>query len=159
MRNEGRMERETVTVSRKEIHRFELLQHVLDGELTLKAVAEALGVSYQQAKRFNAKAAEAGLAGLVHGNRGRAPAHAKGEALRPRGFLHRGDDGHEHRRLQHLHQGELHHGRAPHPGGELYRHAHQWGLPVNRELHGYFLELPDGLVLELQRRRNQLPVL
>ncbi len=78
------MERETVTVSRKEIHRFELLQYVLEEKLTLQAVAEALGVSYRQAKRLKAKAAESGLAGMVHGNRGRVPAHAKGEAVRQR---------------------------------------------------------------------------
>ena len=78
------MEHETVTVSKEEMKRFELLQYVLDEKLTLTAVAEALGVSYRQARRLKAKVAEAGLQGLGHGNRGRAPAHAKGKAVRAR---------------------------------------------------------------------------
>ena len=49
------MEHEGVYVSKKELRRYELLQKVTDGRLTLCQVREALGVSYRHAKRLKAK--------------------------------------------------------------------------------------------------------
>jgi len=71
------MEHKGLYVSQRDIRRWELLQRVVDGKLTLRQVTEALGVSYRQAKRLKAKVAAEGLAGLVHGNRGRPP-HNRG---------------------------------------------------------------------------------
>ena len=68
-------------MSHKDIRRWELLQRVVDGKLTLCQVTEALGVSYRQAKRLKVKVAAEGLPGLVHGNRGRHP-HNRGEEAR-----------------------------------------------------------------------------
>jgi len=62
-----------IMVSRKEIHRAHVLKQVLEGQLALNAAAPILGVSYRQAKRLKKAFAEADLAGLAHGNRGRTP--------------------------------------------------------------------------------------
>jgi len=43
------MEHEGLYVSKKDVRRYELLQKVVDGRLTLSQVREALGVSYRQA--------------------------------------------------------------------------------------------------------------
>lgn len=84
LRYRGRMEHEGRYVSQREIRRYELVQKVLDEKLTLGQVTEALGMSYRQALRLKAKVAAEGLAGLVHGNRGRPPANQGEEALRAR---------------------------------------------------------------------------
>ena len=78
------MEHEELYVSKQSIRRYELLQKVGDGRLTLRQVTEALGVSYRQAKRLKAKVAALGLQALLHGNRGRPPANRTDEALRAR---------------------------------------------------------------------------
>ena len=78
------METGNIVVSKEGIRRYELLQKVIDGALSLRQVTEALGVSYRQARRLKAKVAVSGLQGLLHGNRGRVPAHTKEEALRER---------------------------------------------------------------------------
>ncbi len=72
------MEREGLYVSKRDVRRYEMLQKVTAGSLTLRQVTEALGVSYRQAKRLKAKVKAQGLAGLCHGNRGR-PAHNQSE--------------------------------------------------------------------------------
>ena len=71
-------------MSQKDIRRYELLQKVLEESLTLAVAAPALGVSYRQAKRLKAKVKAQGLAGLLHGNRGRAPHNRCEEAQRAR---------------------------------------------------------------------------
>lgn len=78
------MEDKGLYVSQKDMRRYELLQKVLDESLTLAAAAPALGVSYRQAKRLKAKVAAGGLAGLLHGNRGRSPHNRCEEAQRRR---------------------------------------------------------------------------
>ena len=67
-----------------EWRRYQLLRAVEEGKLTLREVTEALGIGYRQAKRLKGKLAAAGPAGLLHGNRGRAPGHALDEELRAR---------------------------------------------------------------------------
>lgn len=59
-------------MSRKERRRLTVLVKVREGELTLSAAAEALEVSYRQAKRIWNRYRTAGDAGLVHRSRGRA---------------------------------------------------------------------------------------
>ena len=78
------MEHKGLYVSQRDIRRYELLRKVEDGKLTLCQVTEALGVSYRQAKRLKVKVADSGLAGLVHGNRGRTPHNRPEEARRAR---------------------------------------------------------------------------
>lgn len=62
---------ETITMSRKERRRLEVLSRVKSGRLTLTKAAELVGLSYRQAKRVFARYRESGDQGLVHGLRGR----------------------------------------------------------------------------------------
>ena len=78
------MEDKGLYVSQKDIRRYELLQKVVDESLTLSQVTQALGVSYRQAKRLKAKVMAQGLAGLLHGNRGRPPHNRAQQPLRVR---------------------------------------------------------------------------
>jgi len=78
------MENKGLYVSQKDIRRWELLQKVGDGKLTLCQVTEGLGVSYRQAKRLKARVTAQGLAGLCHGNRSRPPHNRLGQELRTR---------------------------------------------------------------------------
>lgn len=70
-----------IRISQKELTRYDVLRRVLDGVISLKEASQYLGVSYRQAKRLKKKAEE-GAAGLVHGNRGRAPSNKLSEGLR-----------------------------------------------------------------------------
>jgi len=58
-----------ITISQKELTRYDVLRRVLDGTISLADAAGYMGVSYRQAKRLK-KRAEEGAAGLAHGNRG-----------------------------------------------------------------------------------------
>jgi len=78
------MEDKGLYVSQKDMRRYELLQQVVHGALTLAQVTPALGVSYRQAKRLKAKVTLQGMAGLCHGNRGRLPHNRCQEAQRDR---------------------------------------------------------------------------
>jgi len=69
-------------MSSKELQRYHLLQSVLDGKLTLTAAATTLGLSLRQARRLKSKVAAGGATGVIHGNRGRAPAHAMSAEVR-----------------------------------------------------------------------------
>jgi len=57
---------------------------VLDGRLALVEAAEKMGVSYRQAKRLKKSFESDGIAGLIHGNQGRAPANKTPDDLRLR---------------------------------------------------------------------------
>ena len=69
-------------MNNRELQRFHLLQSVLDGKVTLTAAATALGLSLRQARRLKGKVAAGGATGVIHGNRGRAPAHVVSAELR-----------------------------------------------------------------------------
>jgi transposase len=60
-------------MSKKERKRKVILEDVVRGRMRLKEAAPHLGVSYRQAKRQVSKYKALGDAGLVHGNRGKAP--------------------------------------------------------------------------------------
>ncbi len=62
--------------------RWQLLEKVRAGKLTLAAVTPALGLSYRQAQRLKAKVQAQGLKGLSHGNRSRPPANKAPQKLR-----------------------------------------------------------------------------
>ncbi len=63
---------ETITMSRKERLRLEVLSGVRDGGLSLTKAGALLAISYRQMKRLWSRYQSAGDAGLVHGLRGRA---------------------------------------------------------------------------------------
>lgn len=65
----------------REKTRIEAVQAVMDGRLTVAQAAQALNLSERQVYRSLAAAREQGLAGLVHGNRGRTPWNKGDEAL------------------------------------------------------------------------------
>jgi transposase len=65
----------------KDQQRIEVVQALMDSRLTLSQAAQVLGRSTRQVWRLLARARDEGLAGLLHGNRGRAPAHRSDERL------------------------------------------------------------------------------
>lgn len=78
------MERDTVSMSQKELTRYQLLGLVETGRITLQAASERMGLSYRQAKRWKKRYLAAGAAGLVHGNRGRPSPRGLSRELRAR---------------------------------------------------------------------------
>jgi transposase len=65
----------------REKTRIEAVQAVMDGRLTVAEAATALNLSERQVYRSLAAARQRGLAGVVHGNRGRVPWNKSDEAL------------------------------------------------------------------------------
>jgi transposase len=78
------MDHEHFAVTERQMKRWQLLEKVRAGKLTLAAVTPALAVSYRQAQRLKAKVQAGGLKGLSHGNRGRSPANKAQGKLRAR---------------------------------------------------------------------------
>ena len=70
---------ETISMSKGERKRLEVLSQVKSGGLTLVKGSELLGISYRQAKRLRARYEAAGDRGLVHGLRGK-PSNRLGKA-------------------------------------------------------------------------------
>src|SRR5215216_4429187 len=73
--------RETVSLTGTEQQRLVVLNRVLMGDLTAADAATALERSVRQVRRMLAAYRKEGAAALVHGNRGRTPAHALDPAL------------------------------------------------------------------------------
>jgi transposase len=65
----------------KDQQRIEVVQALMDARLTVAQAAQVLGRSERQVWRLLARARDKGLAGLLHGNRGRAPAHRSDDRL------------------------------------------------------------------------------
>lgn len=65
----------------KEQQRVEAIQALMDDRLSAAQTAQVLGRSERQVWRLLARAREDGLAGLLHGNRGRAPANKSDDRL------------------------------------------------------------------------------
>jgi transposase len=76
------MREEQLTLSGKELKRAQVLTRVLAGEWTECEAAEVLGLSVRQVRRLQAAYAEEGVQALVHGNRGRTPAHTLPASVR-----------------------------------------------------------------------------
>ncbi len=71
-------------MGQKELHRWQLMEMVTAGKITLKEASEKIGVSYRQGKRIRKAIRDRGIKGLIHGNRGR-PSHRRlGKKLRER---------------------------------------------------------------------------
>jgi transposase len=76
------MREERITLSATEQKRAWVLNRVLAGEWTQVEAAAALGLSARQVQRLRAAYAEEGVGALVHGNRGRPPAHTLAASVR-----------------------------------------------------------------------------
>lgn len=76
--------RETITVDARAQRRLDVLQHLDAGRLTAEQAARMLELSVRQVRRLLASYRSDGVAGLVHGNRGRSPAHRLPDELRER---------------------------------------------------------------------------
>lgn len=76
--------RETVTLNLEEQRRVLALNEVIGGRLTAREAGELLEVSERQVRRILAAYRKEGAAAVAHGNRGRKPVNALGEALRER---------------------------------------------------------------------------
>ena len=76
------MEEGGLVLKANDEQRIEVLIRLEAGLLTVAGAAVLLGVSERQARRLVAAYRERGPRGVVHGNRGRPPAHAVGADLR-----------------------------------------------------------------------------
>jgi transposase len=76
------MREEPITLSAREQKRAWVLTRVLAGQWTQQEAATTLDLSVRQVRRLQAAYAREGVAALVHGNRGRAPAHSIPETVR-----------------------------------------------------------------------------
>jgi transposase len=65
----------------KDGQRIEAVQALMDSRLSIAQTAHVLRLSERQVWRLLARAREEGLAGLLHGNRGRAPANRSDDRL------------------------------------------------------------------------------
>jgi transposase len=75
------MNREMVTLSKKENKRAMVLRGVDRGEVPVAEAGEVMGLSQRHVRRLLAKYRRDGPQGLAHGNRGRKPCHALDAAL------------------------------------------------------------------------------
>lgn len=73
---------ENVTLNEREQRRVIVLTQVVSGALSVAGAAERLQLSARQTKRLLAGFRREGVVALVHGNRGRQPAHALSEETR-----------------------------------------------------------------------------
>ena len=67
------MEKDNVTMSKKQLNRFEVLSKANDGYITVREAGNALGLSERQVKRLKKKVRDGGAAGVIHGNTGIQP--------------------------------------------------------------------------------------
>ncbi len=71
-----------LTLSKQDEQRAIVLSQVAAGILTVAEAAGLVGVGERQLRRLSAAYQRLGVRGIVHGNRGRAPAHATSPAVR-----------------------------------------------------------------------------
>ncbi|MGH2467429.1 MAG: ISNCY family transposase [Candidatus Limnocylindrales bacterium] len=76
--------RETIALDARAQQRLQVLNHVLAGELTAEQAGLILHLSIRTVRRLLAAYRSDGAAGLIHGNRGRAPAHRTPDDVRDR---------------------------------------------------------------------------
>jgi transposase len=73
-----------VTLTQQDQKRLMVLTRVMREQVTMTEAAELLELSERQVRRLLAAYERDGVAGLVHGNRGRQPAHTTAAAVRQR---------------------------------------------------------------------------
>src|SRR3972149_6496862 len=64
---------EVITLSQKEITKYQVIKDSLDRKISNNQAASLLGLSTRQIIRLKSKVRGADLRGIVHGNRGRTP--------------------------------------------------------------------------------------
>jgi transposase len=64
------MAQELITMSHKELSRYNIIKQLIDGEINGTDASKQAGLSVRQIKRLKAKVKEKGAEGLIHGNRG-----------------------------------------------------------------------------------------
>jgi transposase len=70
------MGQERITLSKKELKRYKVIEQLIQGFITGGEAAELLGLSTRQVYRLKKRVLEEGETGIIHKNRGRKPAHA-----------------------------------------------------------------------------------
>jgi transposase len=102
-----------ITLTMRDEKRLKVLQRVFQGELTVAQAAVVLGVSERQCFRIKARVKEAGVKGVVHGNRGRPSARKLNKKVvkrimeLARGKYHGLNDHHLHEKLSEEQQIQL----------------------------------------------------
>jgi len=76
------MEKESITLSKREVDRLAVIQAVAGGQLRQREAARQLGLSVRQVKRLTRRWREAGARGLVSGHRGKRPNNMIAQATR-----------------------------------------------------------------------------
>jgi transposase len=76
------MEKDIITMSRKQLNRFDVLSKANAGFVTVREASEALGLSERQVKRLKKKVRDEGADGVVHGNSGKPPAAKTSEEMK-----------------------------------------------------------------------------
>ena len=76
------MKKDNITMSRKQLNRFDVLSKANDGFITVHEASEALGLSERQVKRLKKKVREGGADGVIHGNTGSPPSNRISEKAR-----------------------------------------------------------------------------
>ena len=71
----------TITLNPKQQREVEILTRLEAGALDVATAAELLGVGARQVRRLRARFRQEGMAAVIHGNRGRAPANRTDPAL------------------------------------------------------------------------------
>jgi transposase len=73
-----------ILMGKRDARRLGVVQAAMQGKLTNREGAEAVGLSLRQFKRLRAQVRRRGAAGIVHGNRGRPSTRRMSRALRER---------------------------------------------------------------------------
>jgi hypothetical protein len=68
------MEKDKITMSQKQINRYDVISKAIANFITVKEASEALGISARQAKRLKKMDRDNGAAGVIHGNTARPAA-------------------------------------------------------------------------------------
>lgn len=76
------MGQERISLTEQELRRYKIVTHWIESGITGYEVASKLGLSYRQVLRLKKKILEEGVAGVIHKNNGRKPAHAIPEGLK-----------------------------------------------------------------------------
>ena len=76
------MKGDKITLSQKQIQRFQVMSLVETGKITLEEAAKKIGKSYRQAKRIWKRVKAEGVKGVIHGNSGKPSNHRTPEKLR-----------------------------------------------------------------------------
>lgn len=89
-------------MTRTQFRRYQLIQEIIDGQMTINAAAEILGLSPRQVKRLKKGVELDDAAALIHGNSGRRPANAIPDATIARVLELKQDEKFKHCNFKHF---------------------------------------------------------